>query len=762
MHELIITEKPSAAKKIAEALASGKVKKEAVDGVQIFDVTHNGKDIKVVSAVGHLFTLAEKEKSFKYPSFDIEWKPIHEVDKKASFSKKYATVIKKVSKDAKTFTVACDYDVEGEVIGLNIIRYICKQKDAARMKFSTLTKEDIVKAYAEKHKSLDWGQARAGETRHFIDWMYGINLSRALTLAVKNAGSFKILSSGRVQGPALKIIVEKEKEIKAFVPEPYWQLILKTAKDGKVIEAMHETDKFWKKPEAEKIFKNISKEKTCTVASIDKKKFAQQPPNPFDLGSLQSEAYRVFGISPKKTLQCAQNLYLAGLTSYPRTSSQKLPPGLGYKHILEGLGKVAEYKTQVKFLLSLKTLKPNEGKKTDPAHPTIYPTGLHAKITDTEERKIYDLIVKRFFATFGEDAERETVTIVLDVKGEKFDAKGTRTTRKGWHELYEPYVRIAEDEFPALKEKESLKVSKLEMLEKETLPPKRYTPASIVSELEKRGLGTKATRADIVDSLYQRGYINEKSIEATELGMKIETIIEKYCPEMNDEEFTRNIEEEMESIRDNTRKPEVVIDEAKTVLTKLLEKIKKQELKIGKELITANNETRDALSALGPCPVCKEGTIQIRRGKFGMFAACNKYPDCKTTYNLPKFALVKPAGKISPKGFPMILVIRQGKRPQELSLNPEENSQLDKADQKEYDKIKSGKLKKKCPKCGSPLRVMSSIYGEFLGCSNYPTCKHTESPNGNPSWGKKKEDKKDEDSEGGDKLPEDVANVEDL
>jgi DNA topoisomerase I len=747
MHELIITEKPNAAKKIAEALATGKVKKEVVDGVQIFDVHHAGKDIKVVSAVGHLFSVAEKEKSFKYPSFDIEWKPLYEVDKKAAFTKKYFNVIKKQSKDAKSFVVACDYDIEGEVIGLNIVRGICKQKDASRMKFSTLIKEDIIKAYEKKSKTLDWGQAKAGEARHFVDWLYGINLSRALTLAVKNAGSFKILSSGRVQGPALKIIVDKEKEIRAFKPEPYWQINLHTSKDKKNIDALHTTDKFWKKDEAEKIYKKIGKEKTCKVSKVEKRRFPQMPPFPFDLGSLQAESYKVFKISPKKTLQCAQNLYLAGVTSYPRTSSQKLPAELGFKKILTNLKKISEYSASAGLLLSKKTLKPNEGKKTDPAHPAIYPTGQHAKLVEPDEKKVYDLIVKRFFATFGDSAERETVTVDLTVKDENFETKGTRTTVKGWHTLYEPYVKLSDEEFPPLKESEELKVQKINLEEKETQPPNRYTPASIIAELEKRGLGTKATRADIIEGLYHRGYINDKSIEATELGIKIETIIDKYCPEMNDEEFTRNIEDEMEQVREDKIKPEKIIKEAKDNLTKLLLKIKTHELKIGKELIEANNETRDALSALGPCPVCKEGTIQIRRGKFGLFAACNRYPDCKTTYNLPKFALVKPANKISPKGFPMILVIKQGKRPQELSLNPEENSQLDKAQEKEYSKIKSGKEEKKCPKCGKPLRVMSSIYGEFLGCSGYPECKYTESPTGNKFGKAEKKDGESSDAE---------------
>ena len=727
MQELIITEKPSAAKKIAEALSSGKPIQETIDGVTVYDVTFEGKDIKIVSAVGHLFTVAEKIKSFKYPSFDIHWAPLFEVDKKAAFSKKYYNVIKKVAKKSTSFTVACDYDIEGEVIGLNVIKYICDQKDASRMKFSTLVKEDVIAAYKNKQKTLDWGQAFAGETRHFLDWMYGINLSRALTLAVKKAGSFKILSSGRVQGPALKIIVDKEKEIKAFKPEPYWQITLKALKDKKVIEAVHEKDKIWKKPDAESIYSKIKDEKTVKVDELTRKKFKQAPPNPFDLGALQAESYKVFGMAPKKTLQMAQSLYLQGLTSYPRTSSQQLPANLGFKKILEGLKKIPEYKENANYLLGLKTLKPNEGKKTDPAHPAIYPTGLTGKIDEPDEKKVYDLIVKRFMATFGEDAVRETATIKLNVKEEIFNAKGTITTEKGWHTLYEPYVKLSEDEVPDLKKGEALKTKKIDLLSKQTLPPKRYTPASIIAELEKRGLGTKATRADIIESLYDRGYINDKSIEATDLGIKIDNILEKHCPEITDEEFTRKIEEEMEKIRENKTKSEQVIAHAKIDLTKVLDKIKKQEKEIGLELIEANNETRDALNALGPCPVCKEGVVMIRRGKFGMFAACNRYPECKTTYNLPKNALVKPANKISPKGYPMILVIRKGKQPSELSLNPEENNaNVSEEHKNQMDSMKTGKLEKACPKCGSPLTVRSSIYGEFIACTNYPKCKYTE------------------------------------
>src|SRR3989338_852299 len=227
MYELIICEKPAAANKIAEALADGKAIKENYQGVPYYKLTHGKKDIVVACAVGHLYGLSEKvKKGWIFPVFDIEWQPVSENSKGAAFTKKYLNTIKKLAKDANEFTVATDFDQEGEVIGLNIIRYLCKKKDANRMKFSTLTKDELRESYKNKSKHIEWGQAESGEARHFLDFYNGINYSRALTAAIKSTGAFKIMSTGRVQGPALKIIVDREREIRAFVPKPFWQIQL--------------------------------------------------------------------------------------------------------------------------------------------------------------------------------------------------------------------------------------------------------------------------------------------------------------------------------------------------------------------------------------------------------------------------------------------------------------------------------------------------------------------------------------------------------
>ncbi|MBU4284477.1 MAG: DNA topoisomerase I, partial [Nanoarchaeota archaeon] len=173
-YELIITEKPKAAEKIASALAHGKMIKESYKKVPYYKITRGKKDIVVCCAVGHLYGLAEKDKKgWVYPVFDIEWVPSFEQNNGAKFTRKYVDAIRKVSKEADSFTVACDYDVEGELIGFNVLRFICKQKDAQRMKFSTLTKQDLINAYEKKSKTIDHGLASAGETRHELDWYYG-------------------------------------------------------------------------------------------------------------------------------------------------------------------------------------------------------------------------------------------------------------------------------------------------------------------------------------------------------------------------------------------------------------------------------------------------------------------------------------------------------------------------------------------------------------------------------------------------------------
>ncbi len=691
-YELIITEKPKVALKIANALADDKVNKDSEKGAPYYEITHKNRKIFVGCAVGHLFGLMEKGgNKWKYPVFDVEWVPLSKMSKSSSFSKKYLDVLKKISANANAFTVATDYDVEGEVIGLNVLRFACKQQDGSRMKFSALTKPDLVNAYENKMPTIDWGQAEAGLLRHEMDYYYGINISRALTSAMKTAGTFMVLSSGRVQGPTLKIIVDREEEIKSFVAKKYWQIRLLGKAESDEIEAWHKKNKFWEKKEADDIMEKTS-ERKCFVKNVQREEVKKFAPNPFDLTTLQMETYRCFRINPKRCLEIAQSLYTDGLISYPRTSSQQLPFGIGFVSIMKSLYANDAYVEKIKELTlmlsghsrilskeelfrTVETVKlvPNNGSKTDPAHPAIYPTGITPKKLSEEERKIYDLIVKRFIATFGKAAVKEKVVVELSVEDEMFVANGMTTLERAWYSLYEPYAISKEVEVPRVEIGDEIKVKSIEELEKETQPPKRYSPASLVKELANKNLGTKATRAQIIDTLFRRGYVKGQLIEATELGIQTEKILEKYCPEIVDEELTRHFEIESDMVMEKKKKREEVLEEAKKVLLKVLEKFTKKEREVGKDLKSAYKETRHTASFIGECPVCKKGSLKIITSKKTRkrFIACDRYPECKTTFGIPQSGGIKPiAEKCEKCGSPMVVILYKGKKPWKFCINP--------------------------------------------------------------------------------------------
>jgi len=686
-YELIITEKPQAAIKIATSL--GDATQRTNNKVSYYELNKNGKKIIVACAVGHLFTLNQNTSGSNIPIFNISWKPNY-LARKKDFTKRYYDTLLKLAKNAGSLTVATDFDIEGELIGLNVVRFICGQKNANRMKFSTLTKDELNKAYENKSKTIEWGQAIAGETRHYLDWFYGINLSRALMNSIKTTGKFRIMSIGRVQGPALNLIVKKEKEIQAFKPKDYWQAFIKikqvagggSGKRGIKLELKYIKDIFDKKELSK--FENLKGKK----AQAETKKTEQiLPPNPpFNLTTLQTEAYKFYGIIPSKTLQAAQGLYLAGIISYPRTSSQKLPESINYKTILKTLAK----KYQVEHLIT-KDL-PTQGKKSDPAHPSIYPTG-NTKILQGDEEKIYNLIVRRFLSLFCDSAILDKKRVRAEVDKLIFSANGSEIRKKAWMEIYPS--KLKENEIPDINGEVDVIDSRTE--KKQTQPPKRYSPASIISQLEKKNLGTKATRAAILETLYNRDYVKEKSIEATPLGISLIDTLEKYSPIIIDEKLTRNFEQSMESLQKFSdklinspegggegkpekrllEKEDKIIEKAKKTITKIAKDFEKNEKKIGEELLKANLKQREQQkieNKIMQCPVCKKGNLAITysRKTKRFFVACDAYPDCKTTYSLPPNGTIKKAGKICEEcGFPMMMRLTKGRKPWIFCFNTE-------------------------------------------------------------------------------------------
>ncbi len=672
-YELIITEKPQAALKISNAL--GKTIQRDINKVPYYELERNGKKIIVGCAVGHLFTLKQNSGAKQIPSFDISWTPNY-LARKKDFTKRYYDAISKLIKNAGSLTIATDYDTEGEVIGMNIMKYLCAQQDASRMKFSTLTKDELENSYENKSPHINWGQAIAGETRHYLDWFYGINLSRALMDAIKTTGKFRIMSIGRVQGPALNMVVQKEKEIQAFKPEPYWQVFI-TIDDGiKGLELKYNKDIFDKK-ELEK-FNNLKGKK----AKAETKKTEQNlpPPFPFNLTNLQTEAYKFYGLTPSRTLQIAQSLYLAGLISYPRTSSQKLPASIGYEKILKQLAE----EFGVEKLIKRKT--PVEGEKSDPAHPSIYPTG-NKQILSGEDKKIYELIVRRFLSLFCGDAIIDSKTVTAEINNFKFSVRGQVIRKKSWLEIYPS--KLKEEKIPDVNGEAKILDSRTE--QKETQPPKRYSQASIISELEKRNLGTKATRSSILETLYDRNYIEGQSIKATQFGISLINSLEKYSPIIIDEKLTHEFEDEMEKIEEISiknennkigadkkllEKEQEVINKSKKIITEITGDFKKNEKKIGEELLEANIEFRESQkqeNRLIVCPKCEKGHLAITYSKKNrrFFIACDAYPECKNTFSLPPNGVIKKTEKICETcSYPMLMRLSKGRRPWIFCWNP--------------------------------------------------------------------------------------------
>ena len=663
MAHLIIAEKPTAAKKIAEnILKEYKIKKK-------YSVNYyESKDgIIVAPAAGHLFTLSDKIKK-DYPNFNLEWEPSY---KKNKFTKNFFQLLSYLCKFSDEFTIATDLDIEGEVIGYNIYRFLFKNAKVSRMEYSTLTKDELKKSFENRKEGYNYGLAESGLTRHYLDFYYGVNISKALTSSIKSAsGKYYLLSSGRVQGPTLAIIYKREDEIRNFVPVPFWQLNFITKKSDKKefpeLVFNYEKDKIWKKEEAEKIF-NICKGKNAEITEIRERRYKVAPPVPFDLTGMQMESYKVFGFTPARTQAIAQRLYLAGLISYPRTSSQKLPQTINYRKIIE--------KLITKFSIGEELLKteliPKEGKKTDPAHPAIHPTGELPKTKlSSEEQKLYSLIVHRFFAVFGKPAERLGISIKANIDNYKFSCTGSRTIKENWLKFY-PFAKLQEIELPEFEKGEILIVDKLNLIKKETQPPNRYSQASLVKELEKKGLGTKSTRAIIIQTLYDRNYIEGQQIKITKLGEDVVKTLNKYAPEFLSEELTAKFEKEMELVEQLKKKKEDVLIEAKQLLTKTFENIKRKENEIGKYLVNSIGETKENQNTIGKCSKCNGDLKFIKIYNGSRFIGCSNYPNCKNSFPLPRDCFIEKTGKICEHcKTPILKIKRKSKRPFNMCLDP--------------------------------------------------------------------------------------------
>lgn len=583
---LVIAEKPKSASKIAYALSSNYAVKR-VYNVPYYIIRGRTQEIYVAPAAGHLFNLDTVENG--YPVFSYDWRPLYEIDKSAKYVYNYVSLLRDLSRTTDYYVNACDYDIEGSVIGYLIIKFFGDPDRAFRAKFSSLTVEELRESFNTLRR-LDYEMIEAGLCRHELDWIWGINVSRALMDSIKEFSSRRIvLSAGRVQTPTLKFVVENNISRNLHVPLPFYTLSIAVLKDGVELTLDYEGKSFAARREAENVLTNILRGRELVVTEVNVEQKKLNPPPPFNLGDLQNEASRIYGFSPSKTQSIAEKLYLEAYISYPRTNSQRLPPTLNYRGVLEGLARISKYRGLVESLMeeTKGVLKPVQGEKVDPAHPAIYPTGVAPSRLSREEEAIYDLIVRRFMATFAPYAVVEYRTVVFKPVGVNvfFKKTGLAVVRRGWFKYY-PFLEPQEKLIPVFKQGERIPIARGRVVVNYTKPVDSLRKIDILNWMERVGIGTESTRARIIETLFKRKYLSEggSKVTATDLGFGVIDVLNKFFPELTSVELTRMFEEKIEGVRRGLWSRREVIEEAKETLLKLIEKFNANKKEIGRFL----------------------------------------------------------------------------------------------------------------------------------------------------------------------------------
>src|SRR5919199_1305209 len=490
---LIISEKANTAKKIAQFLAEGPVKDGKHRSVPYHTFTWKGEECVSVGLKGHVLTL-------EYPEEYSNWQKVEpsslidaEIRKSVS-EKGVAQAIRSLAKKADEVVIATDFDREGELIGVDALSLAFDANPklvdhVERARFSALTKGEVTRAF-DNLVEVSEELAAAGEARQDIDLIWGATLTRWVSRATKRYGN-AFLSVGRVQSPTLVLIAERERERRAFVAEPYWELEATLRDGGDPFTVHHAHGRFKEEAEARRAHQNLTE--VATVTEVRQKSATRPPPTPFNTTGFLTAAASL-GIGPSRAARIAEDLYTDGYISYPRTDNTVYPRSLDLREILgylkrvEGAGKYAE------GFLGAEKLSPTRGKKETTDHAPIYPTGYASRKALREDQwKIYQLVVRRFLATLSAPAKTLRTTLRFESGGEPLKTSGTVVTEEGWLGVY-PYGRRADEELPGLNEGDEVEVVEAEVLSKETQPPARYGQGRLIKLMEDLGLGTKATR----------------------------------------------------------------------------------------------------------------------------------------------------------------------------------------------------------------------------------------------------------------------------
>jgi len=608
---LIVTEKNNSAKKIADILGRGEAKADKTFKVPFYTWTDSdGVEQMTIGLKGHVLGPAFPEGYSNWQKTDLHDLIDAELIKEPT-DKNVVKAIRKVAVGADELVIATDFDREGELIGLEALEEMLdanpdlgtrEEADAGtlrikRARYSALTKEEIERAFNELDE-LSYPLANAGAARQDIDLLWGATLTRAVSLASRRFGS-NFLSVGRVQSPTLGLIVEREMERRAHVAKPFWELFAKFEHPDGSFETHHSVDKFWDKGEADAAFAGT--QGPGVVKAVTARKNTRKPPTPYNTTAFSTDASSRLGITPASAMRIAEDLYMDGFISYPRTDNTVYPASLPLHELVASLVKVKEFSAASGLLDG--ELKPTRGKKETTDHPPIYPTqAIHPGALEGPKKRVYELVVRRFLATFSPPMITESTRADIEAGSETYFVRGSVVVDPGYAGIY-TYARSSDEEIPALKEGQSLALDGQPwIVDKETQPPSRISQAKLIELMEERGLGTKATRADIIQKLFDRGYVYGNPPVPSETGIALYEAFKNYVPAMATAEMTAQLEAEMDRIAGGEMSKGEVVGESRDLLHKTWTEIDGSREDLAKVIWKGMDEDR----ILGPCKVCEE------------------------------------------------------------------------------------------------------------------------------------------------------------
>lgn len=620
-----------------------------------------GKDFKVVSSVGHIRDLSTSGKYGFGVDIDNNFKPDYKIIKGKT---KLVKELKKDIKNADFVYLATDPDREGEAISWHLYDTLgLKEENYNRIVFNEITKKAVLDSF-NKARKIDDNLVKSQETRRILDRIIGFRLSKLMQS--KTGGK----SAGRVQSVALKLIVDREREIEAFIPEEYFEIEAKFNDfDAKLDTYNHKKIEIKKESEAKEILSKLSN--AFKIESIDKKEKAKKSKFPFTTSTLEQEASTKLGFTSKKTMMIAQKLYeginlkdgAEGLISYMRTDSVRLSDEFikeTYGYIKDNYG--SEYVGYVK--------KSNKTENVQDAHEAIRPTNINnnpEKIKEyltNDEYKLYSLIYYRALASLMKDAKVEATTVILDNNNYQFKVNGQILIFDGYLKVYSKYEDSEDKVLPDFSNYKSnvLVANTIEYTSHTTKPPARYTESKLIKEMEELGIGRPSTYAKTIDTIEERGYVKviDKKFIPTEVGIETTDKLQEFFKDIINVEYTKNMEDDLDKIAEGNME-----------WNKLLS-IFYQEFEPKVEVAFKNMEKKAPEETGESCPNCGSPLV-IKQSKYGKFTACSNYPTCKY-----------------------------------IKSNKEE---------KEVKEIIS------CPKCDGKILEKKTKRGKiFYGCSNYPKC----------------------------------------